>query len=107
MPADPRSYNPLVKAELKDNASKRINRIAGQVAGVQRMVEQGRACNDILQQVTAVRSALDQLGVLLLTEHLQTCVLHQDVEADGDCCTVVPTADQSKEIRDALTRFLK
>ena len=64
-------------------------------------------CNEILQQVTAVRSALDQLGVLLLTEHLQTCVLHQDLENDDDCCSVVPTGDRSREIKDALTRFLK
>ncbi len=96
-----------MKAELKDNASKRINRIAGQVAGIQRMVDQGRTCNEILQQVTAVRSAMDQLGVVLLTEHLQTCVLHQDVHEADDCCTVVSAGDQSKEIRDALTRFLK
>jgi DNA-binding FrmR family transcriptional regulator len=96
-----------VKAELKDNASRRISRISGQVAGIQRMVDQGRNCNEILQQVTAVRSALDQLGVLLLTEHLQTCVLHQDVNDSADCCSTVPTSNQSKEIRDALTRFLK
>lgn len=100
-------YNLYVKADLKDNAARRINRIAGQVGGIQRMVDQGRTCNEILQQVTAVRSALDQLGVMLLTEHLQTCVLHQDVNQDDDCCTVVPTSDQSREIRDALTRFLK
>lgn len=71
------------------------------------MVDGGRNCNEILQQVTAVRSALDQLGVMLLTEHLQTCVLHQDVEGDGDCCSQVPTKEQAKEIKEALTRFLK
>ncbi len=96
-----------MKAELKDNAQKRIRRIAGQVAGIERMVESGRNCNEILQQVTAVRSALDQLGVALLTEHLQTCVLHQDVQEADDCCSVVPSNDQAREIRDALTRFLK
>lgn len=96
-----------MKAELKDNASKRINRIAGQVAGIQRMIDDERTCNEILQQVTAVRSALDQLGVTLLTEHLQTCVLHQDIEGAGDCCSEVPAKEQSKEIKDALTRFLK
>ncbi len=71
------------------------------------MVESGRTCNEILQQVTAVRSAMDQLGVLLLTDHLQTCVLHQDISEVGDCCTVVPDSAQASEIKDALTRFLR
>jgi len=96
-----------MKAELKDNATKRIKRISGQVAGIQRMVEGGRNCNEILQQVTAVRSALDQLGVVLLTEHLQTCVLHQDVDDVDDCCSRIPEGAKSQEIKDALTRFLK
>jgi len=96
-----------MKTELKDNANRRINRIAGQIAGIERMVDSGRSCNEILQQVSAVRSALDQLGVVLLTEHLQTCVLHQDVETTDDCCVNVPKADQSRQIKEALTRFLK
>jgi len=96
-----------MKAETKDNANKRMSRISGQIAGIQRMIDGERTCNEILQQVTAVRSALDQLGVLLLTEHLQTCVLHHDVEAAGDCCTEVPESDQGRQIKEALTRFLK
>lgn len=96
-----------MKTETKENASRRMGRISGQVAGIQRMIEGGRTCNEILQQVTAVRSALDQLGVLLLTEHLQTCVLHQGVSGDTDCCTVVEEGDQSRQIKEALTRFLK
>lgn len=71
------------------------------------MVEGGRTCNEILQQVTAVRSAMDQLGVLLLTDHLQTCILQQDVSEAGDCCSKVATSDQAGEIKDALTRFLR
>ena len=43
----------------------RINRIAGQVTGIQKMVEDDRYCVDILTQIAAVRSALDALGVEL------------------------------------------
>ena len=41
----------------------RVNRIAGQVAGIQRMVDEGRYCVEILNQIAAVRSALDALGI--------------------------------------------
>jgi DNA-binding FrmR family transcriptional regulator len=96
-----------MKADLKQNAQRRNSRIAGQISGIERMLNNERPCNEILQQVTAVRSALDQLGVVLLTEHLQTCVLHKDVEADHDCCVSVPESAQSDQIRQALTRFLR
>lgn len=96
-----------MKQDIQLKADRRIKRISGQVAGIQRMVAAERPCDEILQQVTAVRSALDQLGVLLLTEHLRTCVLHEDVEGAGDCCVEVPQSDRSARIQEALTRFLR
>jgi CsoR family transcriptional regulator, copper-sensing transcriptional repressor len=96
-----------MKTLTKSDSTRRLNRIAGQVSGIQRMVEEERACGDILQQVVAVRAALDQLGIVLLTEHLQTCVLHQNVGSADDCCKEVPEELWSDEIRSTLTRFLK
>lgn len=52
----------------------RLKRIAGQVAGIQRMVEDDRYCVDVLQQVAAVRAALDGVGKLVLGQHVETCV---------------------------------
>jgi len=96
-----------MKHELKTDSQKRLARIAGQVAGIQKMVDGERTCADILQQVVAVRSAMDQLGVALLTEHLQTCVLHRGVTEAADCCTDLPEEQWSEEIRSSLRRFLK
>lgn len=96
-----------MKSSLKADSEKRLARIAGQIGGIQRMVDDQRPCADILQQVVAVRSALDQLGVLLLTEHLQTCVLHRGVTNEDECCLELPEDEWSAEIRSSLTRFLK
>lgn len=71
------------------------------------MVDTDRACGDVLQQIVAVRAALDQLGIVYLSEHLQTCVLHQNVLDEGECCTDLPEAQRSEEIRATLKRFLK
>jgi DNA-binding FrmR family transcriptional regulator len=71
------------------------------------MVESERACSDVLQQISALRAALDQLGVIYLTEHLQTCVLHQGISDEHDCCTDFAEDKRSDEIRSTLTRFLK
>lgn len=96
-----------MKAELKDDSRKRLARISGQVTGIQKMVEGERPCTDILQQIVAVRAALDQLGIAFLSEHLQTCVLHQNVTDEGECCTHLPEEQWSDEIRSILKRFLK
>lgn len=67
--------------ELQDKARKRVRRIAGQVGGIERMIEDDRYCVDILLQVAAVRAALDGVGKLLLKNHIETCV--SDALASG------------------------
>lgn len=84
--------------EVKKDATARINRIVGQVTGVKKMIEEDRYCVDVLNQIAAVRSALDQLGVQLLTGHLESCVLGADQARHGDLL---------EEVRVSLSRFLK
>jgi DNA-binding FrmR family transcriptional regulator len=96
-----------MKDDFKVDAQRRLARVAGQVSGLQKMVESDRACSDVLQQITALRSALDQLGIIYLTEHLQSCVLHQGEHQGHESCTDLPEEKRSDEIRSTLTRFLK
>jgi DNA-binding FrmR family transcriptional regulator len=63
-----------MKADTKKQATARLRRIAGQVEGIQRMVDGDRYCVDVLLQVAAVRAALDQVGKLILGSHVETCV---------------------------------
>lgn len=60
--------------EQKDLIS-RLNRIEGQVRGVKGMVEEERYCVDILNQVSAIQSALNSFNKELLSTHIRTCVL--------------------------------
>ena len=78
----------------KAGITNRINRIAGQVGGVAKMIEQDRYCVDILTQISAIQSALDALGMQLLEQHTRGCVQHairagQGEEAIGELMTVV------------------
>ncbi len=52
----------------------RLNRIAGQVEGIKKMIEDGRSCTDIISQLRAVRSALKAVESNILHAHLQHCV---------------------------------
>ena len=84
-----------------------MKRIAGQVAGVERMIEQDRYCVEILTQIAAVRSALDALGVELLTEHVEACVVGHGTKTEHKKAKPMKPAELLSELRTALTRFLR
>ncbi|MBC8102365.1 MAG: metal-sensitive transcriptional regulator [Cytophagales bacterium] len=85
----------------------RLNRIVGQVGGIQRMVEEDRYCVDILTQIAAVRSALDTLGVELLTDHIESCVLGHGTESEHHCAQPMSQETLIAEVKTTLSRFLK
>jgi DNA-binding FrmR family transcriptional regulator len=85
----------------------RVNRINGQINGVGKMIDEDRYCLDILDQIAAVRSALDALGVELLTSHLETCVLGHGSESEHECAKPLSQTDLIEEVRLTLGRFLK
>ena len=85
----------------------RVNRIVGQVAGIQRMVEEGRYCVEILIQIAAVRSALDALGIELLTNHLESCVLGHGTDSEHAKAKAMTKDQLVDEVRAVLARFLK
>ncbi len=95
-----RVYVPVMTPDTQERARKRIRRIAGQAAGIERMIEEDRYCVDILLQVAAVRAALDGMGKLLLRSHVETCV--SDAIASGR-----PKARKEKiaELMEVFSKF--
>lgn len=76
----------------------RLNRIEGQVRGVKKMVEEERYCVDILTQVSAISAALNGFSRVLLSNHIQTCVVN-DIRAGRD--EVIP------ELLDTVQKLMK
>ena len=60
--------------ELKQNVLRRLSKIAGQVRGIQSMVESGKECQDILAQVKAVKSAINSMNSIILKRYILTCL---------------------------------
>ncbi len=52
----------------------RLKRVEGQIRGIQRMLEEDRVCEDIVTQVMAARTALEQVSVHILDQHIQRCM---------------------------------
>jgi DNA-binding FrmR family transcriptional regulator len=57
-----------------EKSLKALNRVAGQVRGISRMVEEDRYCIDIVTQIEAARAALAKIESDLLRQHLEHCV---------------------------------
>ena len=62
----------------KEKLVSRLKRIEGQVRGIQNMVDDERKCQDILQQLSAVRSAVESVSLILLEEYMTDCFINLD-----------------------------
>jgi len=70
--------------EEKKKLLTRLRRIEGQTRGIQRMVEEDKYCVDIMNQIAGVQSALEQVSLLLIENHLLHCVTEAIQEGKGD-----------------------
>ena len=76
----------------------RLSRAIGHLEKVKRMVEEGCDCSDVLIQLAAVRSALDNTGKVILKDHMRHCIV--DAVAAGD-------TDSIDDICQAIDKFMK
>lgn len=60
----------------------RLSRAIGHLQSVKRMIEDGRDCSEVLVQIAAVRSAIDNTGKLILQDHLKHCIVEAAAEGD-------------------------
>ena len=65
-----------------DNLHRRLSKIEGQVAAIDRMIEKDITCEDVLMQVNAAKSALNKVGSIILERHMNLCV--KDAIDKGD-----------------------
>jgi CsoR family transcriptional regulator, copper-sensing transcriptional repressor len=85
-------------AQLKLALGARLSRAEGQIRGIRRMVAEDAYCIDVLQQISAVRRALDRFALVLVRDHLETCV--------SDAIVARRPTDKIRELVATLDRFL-
>ncbi|HEY9672666.1 MAG TPA: metal-sensitive transcriptional regulator [Waterburya sp.] len=76
----------------------RLSRIEGHIRGIKTMVQESRACPDVLVQIAAVRGALDRVARIILDEHLTQCIARAADEGNIEV--------EIEELKAALDRFL-
>ncbi|MBQ6441275.1 MAG: metal-sensing transcriptional repressor [Lachnospiraceae bacterium] len=76
----------------------RMNRAIGHMESVRNMIADDRDCSEVLIQIAAVRSAITNIGKLILEDHIDHCIVHA-VE-DGD-------DEMLEELKEAIDKFMK
>lgn len=70
--------------EVNDDVHKRLARLEGQIRGLQRMLDEGKDCREIVTQLAAAKAALDRVGYRLVAAGLRYCAADPErAEAEG------------------------
>lgn len=84
--------------ENRDKVLKRLARIEGHVRGIKRMLEEDAECPDVLVQIAAVRAALNNVGQIILEDHLRSCMVRAVNDGEFD--------DAMRDLKVSLDRFI-
>lgn len=76
----------------------RLSRAIGHLESVKNMVAEGRDCSEVLVQLSAVRSAINNTGILILQSHINHCII--DAVQEGDMAAV-------DDLNNAIKRYFK
>lgn len=76
----------------------RLSRAIGHLESIKRMVEDGRDCTEVLVQLSAVKSAINNTGKIILQDHIEHCIVEAVEHGDRDAL---------KDLEKAIERFIK
>jgi DNA-binding FrmR family transcriptional regulator len=86
---------------IHENSKAVINRMAriiGHLESIKRMVEEGRDCSEVLVQIAAVKSVINNVGKVVLQDHIRHCIM--DAVEDNDSQAI-------DELCEAVNKFMK
>lgn len=69
--------NACFSSEFKAEISARLRKIEGQTRGIQKMVEEDRSCRDVMLQLAAVKSAVVQVAMTILSNEMASCIARE------------------------------
>lgn len=96
-----------MSGEDNKNIDRRLARIEGQIRGVRRMVDEGEYCCDVLTQLTAVKSAIEQVAAAIASSHIKHCIVDHGQgtgHAKAEAMTKEALLDELDEVLGRLMR---
>lgn len=89
----------MLNEEVQKDCLARLNKIEGQIKGIKKMVEIPKYCIDIINQITAVKRALEQVSLIIMKRHIESCVT-DSIKAQGG-------KEKIEELMETIYKFIK
>lgn len=89
----------MINGVTRQEALTRLKRIEGQIKGIQRMVEEEKYCVDVINQINAVRRALEQVALGVMKRHVDSCV--------SDAIKKDKAGEKVEELMETIDRFIR
>ena len=89
----------MINKPTKEEALLRLRKIEGQIRGLEKMIQEERYCIDIVNQISAVVRALEQVALVVMKRHVESCVAEAIKRTDG--------RQKIGELIDTIEKFIK
>lgn len=89
----------MLDGKIKGEVTVRVKRIEGQIRGIDKMIQEGKYCIDVIQQIDAARRALEKVALVLIQQHVKTCLTEAIADKKGNA--------KIQELIKALDQFLR
>lgn len=83
----------------KEDILNRMKKIEGQAKGIQKMIEEDKCCGDIMVQISAIRSAINKVGGLIMDRYIKEC-LKESLKDENSNKSI-------EEIIETIVRYVK
>jgi len=87
------------KTVSKEDILNRMKKIEGQAKGIQKMIEDDKCCGDIMVQISAIRSAINRVGGLIMDRYVKECLKESLKNGKGD--------ESIDEIIETIVKYVK
>ncbi len=84
----------------KQKIINRLRTIKGHIAGIEKMIEEEKSCDEVLLQIAAIKSSIHKVGIVIMEEHAMHCMLSDD---DGK----VTNREQMEKVIKTLLSYSK
>jgi hypothetical protein len=84
-----------------------LERVEGQVRGIRRLLAEGAYCCDVLQQLSAITSALNQVSAAVVASHVRTCILAHGQDSAHEATKSMSKEEVLDELDDVLSRLAR
>jgi CsoR family transcriptional regulator, copper-sensing transcriptional repressor len=87
----------------RDELLSRLKKIEGQVKGIQRMIEDEKCCTDVMMQISAIRSAINKVGGIMIERYVVEC-MQSGIKASMEKSEI---DDNVKSVIDTIVKYVR